>query len=103
MAHSVEEINKHVKSYLVVFGALLGLTLLTVAVSYLDVAIGWAVFIGLLVATAKGSLVAAVFMHLKDDFSKGRRWVSWTFLLTLFFFAFMIVVMILTEANSTRL
>jgi len=49
-----------------IFGALVLLTILTVRVSYYD--FGAAnIIIALLVATAKASLVAAFFMHLRHD------------------------------------
>ena len=67
MGHTPEEINKHVKAYILVFGALIVLTFATVGASYLKVSHGLGLFIGLLIATVKGSLVATVFMHLKEE------------------------------------
>lgn len=97
--HSHAEIDQHVKVYLKVFAALLLLTLITVAVSYLHVSIGWAVFIGLLVASIKGGLVAAFFMHLKDDIKNKHHWITKSLLLTAFFFAFMMAIILLSYAN----
>lgn len=54
----------NIKMYLAVFGALLILTLVTVAVSKLHLPRPQAIAVGLFVATIKASLVAAVFMHL---------------------------------------
>jgi cytochrome c oxidase subunit 4 len=53
-------------TYLKVFAALLSLTALTVAVSYVNVG-AWNIVIALGVATTKATLVAAVFMHLWYD------------------------------------
>ena len=53
-----------VTGYVVVFAALLALTLLTVAVSWLDAPPAFAVTIGLAIAAVKASLVALFFMHL---------------------------------------
>ena len=53
-----------VRRYLIVFAALLVLTLLTVAVSRLPVPPAMAIALGLAIATAKASLVALFFMHL---------------------------------------
>ena len=53
-----------VRPYLVVFGALLVLTGLTVAVSWLPLAPAIAIAIGLVIAAVKASLVAMFFMHL---------------------------------------
>ncbi len=53
-------------TYVAVFATLIILTIITVGVSYLN--FGPAnLFIALLVATIKGSVVAAYFMHLKGD------------------------------------
>ena len=81
MAHSPEDIRAHVKIYLTVFGALMVLTLVTVAISYLDLPVGQAVALALIVATLKGSLVAMFFMHLKGE----RPIVMWTLALTMVF------------------
>lgn len=101
--HSVEEINNHVKTYIKVFGALLVLTVLTVAASYLKVGVGLGIFIGLLIAFFKGGLVASFFMHLKDDWKAGHKWVTYTMILTAFFFLLMIVITLLFQANSLNL
>ncbi len=62
-------VHVHIASsqfYWGIFGALICLTILTVKVSYYD--FGKAnIFIALLIATMKGSLVAAFFMHLRHD------------------------------------
>ena len=65
--HSAEEINKHVRGYMIVFGSLAALTIVTVAVSYLDLSIWPALILALVIATFKGGLVARYFMHLKDE------------------------------------
>ncbi len=67
MAHSPEEIKKHVRIYIGIFVALMIFTVLTVAVSYFHLPIGWAVAIALLVASIKGTLVAGFFMHLFQE------------------------------------
>ena len=78
MAHSAEDIRAQVKVYFMVLGALLVLTLVTVAISYLHLPVGQAVALALVVATVKGSLVAVFFMHLKGE----KPWVSWPLVLT---------------------
>ena len=64
--HAVD-IDRHVRVYITVFVALMVLTLITVAVSYLDFSIPMAVTVALLIATVKGSLVACYFMHLISE------------------------------------
>lgn len=61
------DISKHVRAYIGVFVALLFLTLVTVGVSYLHFTPWMAVTVAMFVATIKGGLVAAVFMHLNDE------------------------------------
>jgi cytochrome c oxidase subunit 4 len=80
--HSVEEIKKETKVYILVFVALAALTMITVAVSYLHLSAGAAVILALFIAAIKGSLVAAFFMHLISE----RRLVYAVLLLTLAFF-----------------
>ena len=49
---------------MMVFGALMVLTIITVGVSYVHLPVAAAVTVALIVATIKGSLVALYFMHL---------------------------------------
>jgi cytochrome c oxidase subunit 4 len=54
------------RTYLLTWGGLLALTVITVGASYVD--FGAAnLWIALLIATAKASLVALLFMHLRHD------------------------------------
>ena len=62
-----EEIKHHVKTYVIVFVALAFLTVVTVAISYLDLGVGASVALALGVASVKGALVASYFMHLIDE------------------------------------
>jgi cytochrome c oxidase subunit 4 len=55
------------RRYLLVFGALLGLTALTVAVSSMPMPTRVAIAVGLAIAAAKGTLVAMFFMHLTHE------------------------------------
>ena len=61
------EIDRHVRVYITVFVALMALTVITVAVSYLDLPPAMAITVALFVATVKGSLVACYFMHLISE------------------------------------
>ena len=58
------DIDKQVKIYITVFVALMALTLITVAISYLHLPPAMAITVALFVALVKGSLVACYFMHL---------------------------------------
>ena len=61
------DIKKEVRGYLMVFAALLSLTIVTVGISYLHLSLLPAVAIALTVATVKASLVACYFMHLISE------------------------------------
>ena len=68
MADSAEEIQKHVKTYLMVGAALFVFTGITVAVTYVDFgshSVNYGV--GLAIATFKAALVALIFMHLNHE------------------------------------
>ena len=64
--HAVD-IDKHVKIYITVFVALMALTIITVAISYLHLPTHLAIAVALIVATIKGTLVACYFMHLISE------------------------------------
>ncbi len=64
---SIEEVKQHVRIYLMVFGALAVLTVVTVGVGYIHLSIWPALILALLIAIVKGSLVACYFMHLISE------------------------------------
>ena len=66
LAHA-EDIQKHVRVYVMVFAALAALTVVTVAVSYLQLSMVPALLVALFIACIKGGLVAAYFMHLISE------------------------------------
>ena len=80
--HTVEEIKKETRTYLLVFVALAALTIITVAVSYLDLSFTAGLTLALAIATIKGSLVACFFMHLISE----RKLVYSVLVLTVAFF-----------------
>lgn len=85
LAHA-EDIKKHVRVYIAVFAALAVLTVVTVGVGYLHLPIVPALIVALLIATVKGGLVAAYFMHLVSE-EKVIHWLVWMslgLLLTMF-------------------
>jgi len=73
------------RTYIVVWGALIVLTAATVAVSYVHLGM-MNVVVALLIASAKASLVALFFMHLRYE----SRLV-WGFALTPIFFLVLII------------
>ena len=93
--HAVD-IDRHVRVYITVFVALMVLTVITVAVSYLDLSVPMAVTVALLIATVKGSLVACYFMHLISE----KKLIYAVLLLTAAFFVALLVLPILTHSNG---
>jgi len=101
---SDNNIEHHVITYRNVFIGLLICTGLTVWVAYQDVdliegSLAGAVFVGLLIAFYKGYLVAANFMHLRDEVP----WVTWTLLLTVLFFIVLLFFPLLWEMNNMNI
>ena len=93
---SVDDIKKSVKTYFMIFGTLMVLTIITVGVSYVHLPVAAAVTVALVVATIKGSLVALYFMHLLHE----RKVIYWVLTLTLIFFIFMMFVPLLTNSDK---
>jgi cytochrome c oxidase subunit 4 len=94
-AHA-DDIRKHVKTYMMVFGALMVLTVVTVAISYLHLEVHQAIMIALAVATVKGSLVALYFMHLNHE----RKLIYYALALTVVFFAFLMIIPLATNLDK---
>ena len=60
-----KDIKKEINQYIRIFFALGVLTVITVAIAYIDVGKMWiAVLLAMIVASIKGTLVAGFFMHL---------------------------------------
>jgi cytochrome c oxidase subunit 4 len=91
-----ESIRKQTRAYVGVFVALMVLTILTVAVSYFHMPVAAAVIVALIIASFKGSLVAAFFMHLAHE----RKVIYWVLLLTVAFFIALMFIPVLTEWNQ---
>jgi cytochrome c oxidase subunit 4 len=94
-AHASDDVSTHVKTYFMVFGALMVMTIITVAVSYLHLPTHLAIVVALAIATFKGSLVALFFMHLNHE----RRLVYWVLMLTVVFFAVLMLVPLATNLD----
>ena len=97
--HDPAEIDRHVKVYITVFVALMALTIITVAISYLDLPTAPAIGLALLVALIKGSLVAGFFMHLISE----KKLIVFVLALTVLFFFFVLLGPLLTDLDQVRL
>ena len=89
-----ERIREHVRVYVMVFAALAVLTVVTVAISYLDLPTSYAIGVAMVVATVKASLVALYFMHLISE----EKVILWLLLLCA---AFIVVLMLLPVGTES--
>jgi cytochrome c oxidase subunit IV len=96
LGHDPAEIDKHVRVYITVFVALMALTIVTVAVSYLDLSTPMAVAVALFIATIKGGLVAGYFMHLLSE----KKLITAVLALTVAFFFVLLALPVLTHSNG---
>jgi len=65
--HGVIDKSDEVRTYLMIFGALAVLTLMTVGVAYMNLPHAAGVVIALVIAATKVFLIAAFFMHLRGE------------------------------------
>ncbi len=81
--NSPADIDRQVRTYILVFVSLMALTIITVTISRLHLPVPEAIAIALVVACVKGGLVASYFMHLISE----RKLIYWVlgFTVTCFF------------------
>jgi cytochrome c oxidase subunit 4 len=97
--HDHAEIDRHVRAALFVFGSLLVLTGFTVGAYFLHLPIHLAITLALTIAVAKGSLVAAWFMHLISE----KRLIYWMLTLTAILFFPLLLFPTFTALGAVRL
>jgi caa(3)-type oxidase subunit IV len=90
-----EAIRKTVRTYWMIGAALFVFTVITVAVNQIHLAVPLAITVALIVATIKGSMVAAVFMHLNHE----RQWIYAALILTVIGFLILMTVPIFTNMD----
>ena len=90
------EVKKSVRTYLMVGAMLLVFTGITVTANQLQLAVPVAITVALIIATMKGSMVAAVFMHLSHE----KRWIYGALILTVVFFAVLLFVPLFTVSDT---
>jgi cytochrome c oxidase subunit 4 len=91
-----EAIRATVRRYWMVGGALFAFTVITVAVNQVHLAIPLAITVALIIATIKGSMVAAVFMHLSHE----KKWIYGALVLTVIGFIILMSVPYFTVHDS---
>src|SRR5260221_2207401 len=89
-------IKKSIRKYILVGAALLAGTVITVAANQFHFAVPLAITVALIIATTKGSMVAAVFLHLNHE----KRWIYGALLLTVVFFIVLMSVPFLTISDG---
>lgn len=94
--HDAHDVRKDIVRYLVIGGALLVGTVLTVAMYYVHIpSVPATIAIALFIATVKGALVAGFFMHLISE----RKAIYAVMLATVFFFASMMYLILWHRAD----
>ena len=86
----------NIRKYIMIGAALLVFTVITVAANQVHLAVPLAVTVALIIAITKGSMVAAVFMHLSDE----KKWIYGALLLTVAFFIVLMTLPIFTIMDT---
>ena len=94
--HGHDDIQKHVRVYVMVFIGLACLTAVTVGACYgLNLPVHQAIVVALIIASIKGFLVAGFFMHLLSE----KKVIYGILLLTVIFFIFLMMLPVSHHAN----
>ena len=91
-----ETIRKQIRTYMMIGAALFVFTGITVAVNQVHLAVPLAITVALIIATMKGSMVAAVFMHLNHE----RKWIYGALILTVIGFIILMTVPMFTTMDN---
>lgn len=95
MSSDAESVKKSIRTYMMVGAALYVFTVITVAINQVHLTVPLAIALGLLVATTKGSMVAAIFMHLNHE----RWWVYGSLIITVIFFAAVLLLPVFAQSD----
>ena len=94
--HAVD-IDRHVRTYLLVFFSLMVLTALTVSAWYfLELGVAATIAVALFIAIIKGSLVACFFMHLISE----KKLILYVLILAVVFFFVLLLVPMWTSISD---
>jgi caa(3)-type oxidase subunit IV len=96
MHSDVEAVKKSVRLYLKIGAALFVFTVITVAVNQIHLVVPLAITVALIIASIKGSMVAAVFMHLNHE----KKWIYGSLLLTVVLFIALMFLPIFTVMDG---
>lgn len=92
------DIDRHVRTYILVFMSLMALTFVTVAISRIDMPVPMAIAAALVVASIKGGLVASYFMHLISE----RKLILWVLGFTVVCFLAVLLIPIWTDLDRIQ-
>ena len=99
---SPDFINDLVRLFYMVGGVLVVGTIITFAIDLaFSLPLVWAAVIGLTIALVKASFVVAIFMHYKWD--KKLIMITWTMVITFFFFAGMMALIMWADGDAPNL
>src|SRR4051812_10963215 len=82
------DVGSHLRLYWMIGAALFVFTVITVAVNQVHLAVPLAITVALIIASMKGTMVAAVFMHLNHE----RKWIYGALILTVIGFIILMTV-----------
>jgi cytochrome c oxidase subunit 4 len=94
-----QDIDKHVRTYIIVFVSLMALTIVTVAVAFIEMPVWMAIAVALFIASVKGSLVACYFMHLISE----KKLILVTLIFTVFFFVGLLLLPVFTNMDAIEI
>jgi len=98
--HSVEDVKRHVRQYLIIGAALMLGTALTVWASLIDFGSREInIVVALVIATAKGFLVVGFFMHLLSE----KKMIYSVLAMTVFFFTALLYLTLWSMARSNAI
>jgi cytochrome c oxidase subunit IV len=96
--HSLEDVRKHVRTYLIIGVALMFGTVLTVWASLIDFGSReYNIAIALIIASVKGFLVVGFFMHLISE----KKMIYSVLVFTVFFFVALMFLTLWSMANNS--
>lgn len=88
MGNTQADYKTHVRTYIIVFAVLAALTMITVGVSYLQLAAVPAIILAILIASVKAGLVMGFFMHLINE----KQIITSILILTAIFFVALLMI-----------
>ena len=91
-----QAIKKSIRGYGIIGGLLLVFTAITVAANQFHFAVPLAIAVALIIAITKGSMVAAVFMHLSNE----KKWIYGALILTVVFFVVLLFLPLATVTDT---